>query len=192
MPPPLLVLASRSPRRARLLRDAGYRFEQIDPPFNDPAQPAPSLSASPQALATSLALAKARSVVSSRNLRDCAADADPIILAADTVVVAPNGQLLGQPTTRDQAASMLQSLIAATHQVVTGVALAPSGVNRITSTPSTIPPPYASVSSTHSYSMPTSRPTPGAGKPAGTTCSKSKTIGRSTSMATPPPSSAYP
>jgi len=46
-----------------------------------------------------------------------------VVLGADTVVVAADGSLLGQPADREDARRMLGALIGRTHRVVTGVAL---------------------------------------------------------------------
>lgn len=112
-----LVLASRSPRRARLLREAGLVFRAFEPPFADPAQPEVD---DPGALATRLAQEKAASLA-----LDPALDSHlpAMVLGADTIVVSPDGQLLGQPIDRDDAAAMLALLLGRQHQVITGVAL---------------------------------------------------------------------
>ncbi len=111
---PLILLASRSPRRAGLLREAGYRYRQGDPPFADPPQPEHGEAVR---LAQDLAQAKARSV------READAAGVDVILAADTIVVAPDGTLLGQPAHEQDARRMLGLLVEKTHQVVTGVCL---------------------------------------------------------------------
>lgn len=46
-----------------------------------------------------------------------------VILSADTIVVNEQGQWLGQPESRAAAETILRTLLHATHQVVTGVAL---------------------------------------------------------------------
>ena len=99
---------------------ARYRFVQTDPPFDDPPQPQPSAGETPQMLTQDLAVKKARSLINNQNLPS---DQDAIILAADTLVVAPDHTLLGQPHDRQDAHRMLTSLINATHQVHTGIAL---------------------------------------------------------------------
>jgi septum formation protein len=122
--PPLLILASRSPRRASLLRAAGYPFTALDPPFIDPPQPRTAGPATdPQALVVDLALAKAHSLASSPAALECLGRGAVVLLAADTVVVAADGTWLGQPADRDDAARMLHTLLGATHRVATGVAL---------------------------------------------------------------------
>jgi septum formation protein len=120
---PTLVLASRSPSRARLLRDAGYTFQQLSPRFQDPANPQPQLWESPAELAQRLARDKARSVFP--NIGLCVGS-EALILTADTLIVAPHGGLLGQPRDRREAQAMLESLVERIHRVVTAVCLAPT------------------------------------------------------------------
>jgi len=118
---PTLILASRSPRRACLLRQAGYAFTVAEPPFADPpAPPRPGPGEGPEQVAMQLAAAKARSLLEHRS-------ANAVILAADTIVVVGEGErcsFLGQPQSRDQAQAMLDELLNATHRVITGVTLA--------------------------------------------------------------------
>ena len=115
--PPRLILASRSPRRARLLQDAGYTFQQDDPPFADPPQPQDVRGEPAEKTALHLALSKFRSIINDNMLQQT------IILTADTLCVAPGGQLLGQPGDVIQADTMLHSFQNATHDVVTGIVL---------------------------------------------------------------------
>ncbi len=105
-----LILASRSARRARLLTEAGYVFEQVDPPFEDDPHPP---AGDPQHVAMELARAKAISV----------SGRDGIILAADTLIVNPDGTLAGTPTDTQQAAAMVRAFVGRRHVVVTGVAI---------------------------------------------------------------------
>jgi len=111
-----LLLASRSPRRAALLREAGYVIEQCDPPFDDPPNPQGDAHQTPQQLAANLAARKAFSLPPS----PC------VILAADTICTACNGGLLGTPTSRSEARTMIDSFVNNVHDVVTAVVLRPS------------------------------------------------------------------
>jgi septum formation protein len=117
---PGLILASRSKRRAILLAEAGYRFEQVDPPFEDPPSPDGDDPA-----ATAVALARAK-VASTAMVRGVTQRSGPVILSADTIVVI-DGRLLGQPRDRREAESMLNGLQGRDHRVVTGVALLGGG-----------------------------------------------------------------
>jgi MAF protein len=106
-----LRLASGSPRRAQILRDAGFAFE-IEP--SRIAERAPSPEAEPDVEAASLAATKAADV----------ADRHPedLVLGADTLVVL-NDRILGKPSGPIDAITVLRRLRGRTHLVVTGIAL---------------------------------------------------------------------
>jgi septum formation protein len=103
-----------------MLAEAGFGdggLTWIDPPYDDPATPDALDGQPPAAFATATAQAKAASVAALRRFRGA------VILAADTVCVGPQGELLGKPGHRDQAAAMLRRFFGGTHPVVTGVCL---------------------------------------------------------------------
>jgi septum formation protein len=108
---PRLILASASPRRQELLREAGYAFVVIPADIDESVYP-PELA--PDELAKFLATAKAN-VVADQFRED-------VILAADTVV-ALDTQTLGKPIDADDARCMLRLLSGTTHCVTTGVAV---------------------------------------------------------------------
>jgi septum formation protein len=110
----MLVLASASPRRQELLRNAGIAFEVQ--PAHIPEDPLPREAA--KDCAERLAREKALAVARQRP-HDC-------VLGADTVVVV-DGQLLGKPSDRADAARMLRVLSGREHQVITGVCLVVNG-----------------------------------------------------------------
>lgn len=117
----MLVLASASPRRRDLLAQAGYEFRVL------PAEICEDVRAGEQPIAYVLRLAreKAEAVAGSAEfiaLRDNAGET-PMILGADTTVVAPSGEILLKPEDDADAARMLRLLSGGTHQVITGVAL---------------------------------------------------------------------
>lgn len=115
-----LILASQSPRRAQLLREAGFDFEQMVPPYADPDQPDPHHD--PASFVAELALCKARS------LRDALPAGDgAVILSADTVCVDDAGNLLGKPLDRADAGRMLRLLAGGRQCVLTGVAVLDGG-----------------------------------------------------------------
>ncbi len=121
-----LVLASSSPRRRQLLAEAGYDFEVVDPPIEEPTDLGPALM--PTGRAEALAYFKARSV----------AELMPHahVLGADTVVAAAGaaGELLGKPADSIEAERMLRRLSGTCHRVITGVALlGPGGYRQISS-----------------------------------------------------------
>ena len=106
----LLILASASPRRAALLREAGLEFEVAPSRVTETMDE--NLSAGE--LAQVNAYRKARSV--SKKFPDA------VTLGVDTVVTL-EGQVFGKPANEKEAHSMLAALQGRTHQVVTGVCL---------------------------------------------------------------------
>lgn len=118
---PLLVLASRSPRRRELLSRLGLDFVVI--PSDVAEEQYTSLP--PVARVTALARAKAEAVA--RGLTEA------VVVAADTLVVC-EGRVLGKPASREEAEAMLTFLSGRTHEVYTGVAVmsVPGGVCRET------------------------------------------------------------
>jgi septum formation protein len=106
-----LILASTSPRRAQILRDAGLTFSIISSAVDETPIP----SEAPGELVLRLANAKAE-LVAARSVGPA------IVVAADTVVVL-EGQILGKPRSTDDARHMLERLSGRTHSVVTGVSL---------------------------------------------------------------------
>ena len=109
-----LILASASPRRTDLLREAGYVFE-IEPADVDESELA---GEPPAAYVVRVAAMKAR-VVAARH-------PDAIVLAADTTVVL-DGAMLAKPADDADAARMLGLLSGRTHDVLTGVVLVRTG-----------------------------------------------------------------
>src|SRR5687767_8950930 len=107
-----LVLASASPRRAELLRSAGYDFDVM--PADVPETPIPGESAPDYTLR--VARDKARQVARQVNGPDLA------VLGADTEVVS-RGRILGKPRDEAHAAEMLRDLSGTTHQVLTAVVI---------------------------------------------------------------------
>ena len=108
---PRLILASASPRRAEILRQAGIPFRVVRTSVDE----SPRRGESPARLAARLAREKA--LAASRRVRGPA-----IILGADTVVVAGH-RILGKPASHADARRMLRLLSGRTHRVLTAVAL---------------------------------------------------------------------
>ncbi len=106
-----LILASASPRRAQILRDAGLAFSIISSAVDETPIP----SEAPGELVLRLANTKAE-LVAARSVGPA------IVVAADTVVVL-EGQILGKPRSTADARHMLERLSGRTHSVVTGVSL---------------------------------------------------------------------
>ena len=109
-----LILASSSPRRAEILRDAGIAFDIRATQIDEAALPGETA----HALVARLAEAKARSAAAQLDagLREC------IIVGADTTVVL-DGEILGKPRDSAHACEMLAKLSGRTHHVITGIFL---------------------------------------------------------------------
>lgn len=112
-----LVLASASPRRVALLRQAGATFTVVDP-GPDRAWPE---RAEPRHGVRALALDKAR--------RGAARRPEAVVIGADTVVVV-RGVRLGKPANAAEAAAMLRRLHGRVHEVWTGLAVIGGGDQR--------------------------------------------------------------
>jgi septum formation protein len=106
-----LILASTSPRRAEILRDAGLNFVVMSSAVDETPFP----EESPQQLVQRLASAKAE-LVAAR------AVGPAIVIAADTVVTL-DGRIMNKPRSTDDARHMLEQLSGRTHSVLTGVSL---------------------------------------------------------------------
>lgn len=104
-----IVLASASPRRQELLKNAGIEF--VVRPANIPE--VPLAGESPRDFAERMAREKARAVRRAT---------DGPVLAADTVV-AVGHEILGKPNNAADAARMLRLLSDRTHEVITAVCL---------------------------------------------------------------------
>jgi septum formation protein len=113
-----LILASASPRRAELLRQAGFRFLirafDVDETgvSSDPVEHVRMLS--------------------QRKARTAAAHLESgLIIGADTIVYHGN-RILGKPEDAGEARSMLSELSGQTHQVYTGITLLEAGGRELT------------------------------------------------------------
>jgi septum formation protein len=105
-----IVLASASPRRQELLRNAGIDFAVRASDIPE----VPRAGESPQAFAERMAVEKAKAVG--------ATTPGAVILAADTVV-AVDAEILGKPENAADAARMLRLLRDRAHYVITAVCL---------------------------------------------------------------------
>jgi septum formation protein len=109
-----LILASASPRRMDLLRDAGFDFD-VEPAHVDESALG---GEAPRAYVARVAALKAQTIA--------AGHPDDIVLAADTTVVI-DGEMLAKPADDDDARRMLRRLAGRTHEVLTGVAVVAAG-----------------------------------------------------------------
>lgn len=141
-----VVLASQSPRRRELLGGLGISFEVCR--CNEPEAVSPEWT--PEEIVRQLSMQKAQFVfsklsnspalsqhgclsnfpASSLQGNACSSPDLPqqcenllplLVIGGDTIVVAPNGQVLGKPKSRKEASYMLNSLSGKTHIVHSGI-----------------------------------------------------------------------
>lgn len=114
-----IILASNSPRRRELLAGLGIDFEvRVLPDIEENYPPTLPVSQIAQYIAKEKAQAY-REVMT----------VDQLIITADTVVVAA-GEVMGKPVDADDAFRMLRKLSGCKHQVITGVCLTSTAVQR--------------------------------------------------------------
>jgi len=107
---PRLVLASASPRRAKILRTTGWDFEILPADVDEARRPGENAAAYVERVAREKAEATADQV------------SNRLVVGADTVVVI-DGQILGKPRDAEDARRMLGLLQDRWHQVLTGLAI---------------------------------------------------------------------
>ncbi len=105
-----IVLASKSPRRAEILKAAGWEFEAVPSDVDETRNTSEDAVSYVKRLATMKAEAVARKFPRA------------LVVGADTVVVIGE-DLLGQPRDDEDARRMLRLLSGRWHMVLTGVAL---------------------------------------------------------------------
>ncbi len=108
-----IILASKSPRRAQLLRDIGISFEIGNK--NDVEEIYPE-NLTNNEIAVYLAELKASSY------NEDIINSNKLIITADTIVCTDT-EVLGKPQDNKEAFQMLQSLSAKEHAVITGVTI---------------------------------------------------------------------
>jgi len=128
-----LVLASASPRRADLLRAAGYAFETLAVDLDESRRPGEP----PLDYVARLAREKSSAAMqrflerAQRACRGPERDAlhDVVVLGADTTVVVDD-DVLGKPANDLEAEQMLRALSGRRHEVLTGVSVRTSSSER--------------------------------------------------------------
>jgi len=105
-----IVLASKSPRRAEILRAVGWPFETMAAGIDE------TRDASEDAVTYVKRVAQTKAAAVARKL------SSGLVLGADTVVVI-GGEILGKPRDREDAGRMLTLLSGKWHEVVTGVVI---------------------------------------------------------------------
>ncbi|MCL2432945.1 MAG: Maf family protein [Clostridia bacterium] len=112
-----IVLASASPRRAKLLAKLGFPFEIVAPECDESLPP----GIAPAPAVKLLARRKAETVAARMQ-------GEALVIAADTLVYC-DGEFLGKPTDVDHSGSMLLKLSGKKHEVYTGVCMLNHGKN---------------------------------------------------------------
>src|SRR5262249_19122258 len=117
--PPLLVLASASPRRAELLKSLGLSFitmaSGVDEQFDEKTHPG--------RMAVELAKKKVQAVASALKTElGLTGSGQVVVIGADTIVV-KDDVVLGKPASKQEAFDMLSFLSGQVHEVYTGLAL---------------------------------------------------------------------
>ena len=118
--PQQLILASGSPIRAQLLRQAGLMFEVVRPSVDEDMMRDALLSegASPRDLADALAEMKALRVSEKRP--------EALVIGCDQVLDMA-GQVLTKPATREEAAAQLVALRGKRHSLLSAVVICDAG-----------------------------------------------------------------
>lgn len=109
-PPGHLILASSSPRRAELMKSAGYQFRVIAP--DDDAEDGFRDGERPSDGVARLAYQKAKNVAKKYH--------QGLFIGCDTVGEV-DGKILGKPANRKEALSMLLSMSGRQHRVFSGL-----------------------------------------------------------------------
>jgi septum formation protein len=108
-----IILASASPRRQEILRQMGLTFTVMPPEIHEELTP----TLSPEEQTVALAKDKINAV-----LKKKWDHMFPWVLGADTIIYL-DGQIIGKPTSREEAAVLLEGFSGRSHDVVTGLAL---------------------------------------------------------------------
>lgn len=126
--PPRLILASASERRSALLAEAGFDFDVIPCPVDEPP-----IDDTPDAAAVAefLSRFKAEQVSKSLSARFAESGGSAVILGADTIVE-QDGDIFGKAADADHARQILTRLTAAPHRIITGVTLIEAPADRAT------------------------------------------------------------
>lgn len=120
-----VLLASRSARRTSLLREAGVEHDAAHPGFDDALLEPGGVS--PGAWIMSLAYLKAWAKW--REVRAGGGKQPRLIIGADTACLV-DAELIGTPTTPNEAAGMIRRMAGRGHEVLTGVAIIETATNR--------------------------------------------------------------
>ena len=113
-----IILASKSPRRKKLLQDAGYEIEIDVSGFDEELVE----ETEPHKLVMAIAKGKALTVAMNHK--------NSIVIAADTMV-SKNGELIGQQQNDKAAELTMRKLLGTSHEVYTGICVINTGTGKI-------------------------------------------------------------
>jgi septum formation protein len=117
-----LILASASPRRAELLRSAGYQFDMHAVDIDERLRTGESPVEYVERLAREKSARALEELQGPAEVGSAEVTSDVMILGADTAVVV-GSEILGKPHDAEDAARMLRRLSGRAHEVMTGICL---------------------------------------------------------------------
>ena len=106
-----LILASTSPRRIDLLTQAGVCFDTLSAEIDEQLNP----NETPQTYSQRMVLSKAQKACTLLNHELT------MLITADTIAIAPTGEILGKPKNQADAFLMWDKLSGKTHTILTAV-----------------------------------------------------------------------
>ena len=112
-----LILASKSPRRKEILENLGVKFEILALETDENTD-----EICPEKYVEELARRKGEAVRNKLITEDSLCSST-VILACDTVVVSPDGEIMGKPRDKADAHRMLSAFSGKAHKVISGIAL---------------------------------------------------------------------
>lgn len=114
-----IILASSSPRRIEMMKNNGYEPEIIPAHVDETIL----IDMSCESAAMAMALKKAAYIAEQISADECSdSNGGAVIIAADTIVVYSD-EIMGKPSSEEDAFRMLSKLRNNYHQVMTGVAI---------------------------------------------------------------------
>lgn len=127
-----LILASKSPRRKEILENLGVKFEIITCDTDEHTSERDG-----KKYVEEIAFRKGDAVRALLE-KENQFDSDKIILSSDTVVVSADGEIMGKPTSREDAKRMILAFSGKPHFVISGIALISKNKTVVTSESTTV------------------------------------------------------